>query len=50
MQSLKKIRFRQLRNAEKEHSVNNAIDFLNLVFGLSPDFKPFWKIIEDNVK
>jgi hypothetical protein len=47
--NMSKIRIKQLRQEEEKQSKLNAVDFLNLIFGISPDFRPFWQIIAAHV-
>ena len=35
---------------EEKASKSNVIDFLNLVFGVGPEFDPFWEIVSKKVK
>jgi hypothetical protein len=46
---MSKIRIKQLRQEEEKQSKLNAVDFLNLIFGISPDFHPFWQIVAARV-
>lgn len=48
--SLKQKRKKQLERKEKEESVENAIDFLNLVFGNGQETETFWDLIKKKVK
>lgn len=48
--SMKKIRIKQLKQEEEKHSKLNAVDFLNMIFGMSPEFQPFWAIVRAKVK
>lgn len=47
---MRRIRLKQLKQHEQKYSKDNASDFLNLIFGMSPDFEPFWTIIAHKVK
>jgi hypothetical protein len=47
--SMRKIRIKQLKQEEEKHSKLNAVDFLNMIFGMSADFQPFWSIVSTNV-
>ncbi len=44
--NMAKIRIKQLRQEEEKQSKLNAVDFLNLIFGISNDFMPFWQIVK----
>lgn len=48
--SMKKIRLNQLKEEEEKASKVNVIDFLNLIFGVSQEFEPFWNIIRESVQ
>lgn len=41
---------KQLRQEEDKGSRQNASDFLNLMFGLSAEFQPFWSIVRSKVR
>jgi hypothetical protein len=48
--SMRRIRVKQLRQEEDKCSRLNAVDFLNLMFGTSAEFWPFWSIVRDKVR
>ena len=47
--SMRKIRIKQLKQEEDKQSRINAVDFLNLMFGASPEFTAFWEIVQHKV-
>jgi hypothetical protein len=46
MNSMKVTRFKQLALEEKKISIDNAIDFLNLIFGNGLETLKFWEMLK----
>lgn len=47
---MKKIRIKQLKQEEQKYTKIDAVDFLNMIFGMCVDFEPFWAIVRKIVQ